>query len=230
MILKFTRFVERLTLRSCWTTDNIEVQIEVLKTEARRDSEPWLLKMTKVWVISVSDQKDYHCWISCLRLTFDLPTIITALLLHHTINFLNPTNTILSVLLNPRLQERLMQMKIIHLTNPHDCLPRKARRDAVHQTSTDAAEMVGHRMAALDFLDHGEFRDFVLSADIGQGFVFDDEVGGEHGGGDLAIVGAVADKLTMCEAVFLDEKERLGLTAATKLSPSSDNATWTAPQ
>lgn len=130
-----------------------------------------------------------------LQSTLDYSPIITLLLLHHPIDLLNPTNTILSILLNPRLQHRLMQMEIIHRTNPHDRLARKPPRDAIHQNPADAAEMVGHGVPALDLLDHGEFGDLVLPTDVGQGLVFDDEVGGEHGGGDFAVVGAVADEL-----------------------------------
>lgn len=54
--------------------------------------------------------------------------------------------------------------------------------------------MVLHRVARGDSLALGELGELVLAADVLDGGLVDDEVRGEHGCGDLAAVGAVADE------------------------------------
>lgn len=50
-------------------------------------------------------------------------------------------------------------------------------------------------MTGRDGVRFGKLCDFVLATDVGEGVVFEQEVGGEHGAGDFPIVGAVADEL-----------------------------------
>ena len=69
--------------------------------------------------------------------------------------------------------------------------------DPEHQTATDLAEVALHVVPGRDSLLHVVLGDLVLAADPLDGVVFDDEVGGEHGGGDFAVVGAVAYELGM---------------------------------
>lgn len=59
-----------------------------------------------------------------------------------------------------------MQMQIIHLPNPQNRFPGKARGDPIHQTPADAPEMVSHRATAHDCLAHCELSEFVLPVDV----------------------------------------------------------------
>ena len=88
-----------------------------------------------------------------------------------------------------------MQLEIIDLPEPQNGHSRKARRHPIHQTATDVAEVRSHRMARRDGVRFCELCDFLFAADVGEGVAFEQEVGGEHGAGDLSVVGAVADEL-----------------------------------
>ena len=88
-----------------------------------------------------------------------------------------------------------MLLEIINLPKPQNRHPRKTRRDSIHQTAADAAEVVCHGVARCNGVCLGEFCDFVLAADVAEGVAFEEEVGGEHGAGDFSVVGAVADEL-----------------------------------
>lgn len=50
-------------------------------------------------------------------------------------------------------------------------------------------------MTRRDGVRFGKLCDFVFATDVGEGVVFEEEVGGEHGAGDFAVIGAVADEL-----------------------------------
>ena len=87
-----------------------------------------------------------------------------------------------------------MQAEIVHGANAQDAAPRPARADAVHERAARGAEVVGHGVAGADGARLGEGREPVAAAQVREVGVGDGEVGGEHGGGDLVAVGAVADE------------------------------------
>lgn len=74
-----------------------------------------------------------------------------------------------------------MQRIIIHCPQSHHVHAWKASRDAIHQDTTGAAEMVLHSVACGDGVVLGEFGQVVLAADVLRGVLFDDEVGAECG-------------------------------------------------
>ena len=109
-----------------------------------------------------------------------MPTIIIIpLILLNTLPTLKPPHAILPKLLNPRLKLRLHQTKIIQRPNPRDRFTRKAARAPVHEGAADGAKVVAHVVAGLDGLVLGEFCEFVFAAEVAEGGVVDDEVGGE---------------------------------------------------
>lgn len=87
-----------------------------------------------------------------------------------------------------------MQTEVINGSDPGDAAARVAGADAVHERAALAAEVVRHLVAGGDGLARGVLLQLVLAAGVLHLAVLDDEVGGEHGGGDLATVGAVADE------------------------------------
>lgn len=116
------------------------------------------------------------------------------LLLLNPLRPLQPTNAVLRKNLHARLQRRLVQIKVIDRADSRDQHAREPRRNPVHQRAADRAEVVLHRVAAGDRLALRELRELVAAAHVLRRGVLDDEVGGEHRGGDLAAVGAVADE------------------------------------
>jgi hypothetical protein len=111
-----------------------------------------------------------------------------------TLNTIQPTHSVVAVDLVLRLEHRIMQIKIVDSADPRNQHPREAGRDAVHERAADGAEVVLHRVAALDRLALGELGELVAAAHVHRLGLLDDEVGGEHRGRDLAAVGAVADE------------------------------------
>lgn len=79
-----------------------------------------------------------------------------------------------------RLKDRLMQIEIVNSADPGDQRAWETRRDPVHQRAADGAEVVLHRVAALDGFVLREFRELVAAAHVRCFGLFDDEVGGEH--------------------------------------------------
>lgn len=108
--------------------------------------------------------------------------------LYRTLCALEPTNTILRILLKPGLQHGLMEIVIIHSSDPGHQETREARRDAVHQRAADGAKVVLHDIARLDGLALCELGELVAAANVGGLILANDEVGGEHGGSDFAAV------------------------------------------
>lgn len=105
-----------------------------------------------------------------------------------------PAHAILLKRLNPRLELRLLQLEIINRADSRNRHARVSTRSPVHQRSADGAEAVLHRVAGRDRLVLLEARELILAAQVFEVCVGDDEVGGEHGGGDLAAVSAVAEE------------------------------------
>lgn len=93
------------------------------------------------------------------------------------------------------LQQRLVFLEIVDLPDPQNRYARIAGRDAIHQTAANAAEVVGHGVAADDGVALGELGGLIFTSNVLERLVFDDEVRGEHRERDLAVVGAVADEL-----------------------------------
>ena len=94
-------------------------------------------------------------------------------------------------------------MEIVHGANAQDALPRRARTDTVHERAARGAKVIRHGIARGDGPRLTEGFQIVAAAQVPEVGVRDGEVGREHGGGDFAAVGAVAD-----EAV--DEARALG--------------------
>lgn len=87
-----------------------------------------------------------------------------------------------------------MQAEVVHRPNARNTLPRPPRAPSVHERAAHRAEVVGHGVAGGDGLVLAVLRELVLAAEVLHGVVGDDEVRREHGGSDLAAVGAVADE------------------------------------
>lgn len=93
---------------------------------------------------------------------------------------MEPSHAIFRILLNPRLQLRLVQIEIVHSPDPRYAHPRETRAAAVHKRAAFAAEVVCHGVARGDGFGLGELGEQVLAGEVREGAVFDDEVGGEH--------------------------------------------------
>ena len=118
----------------------------------------------------------------------------------HRLEFLSPFHPgkplypILGILLPPWPQLRLMQTEVVYRADAQDAHSREAFADPIHQRPAVRAEMVRHLVPTADGLRLREGLELVLPTQVLEVLVGDDEVGGEHGGGDLVAVGAVADE------------------------------------
>lgn len=110
--------------------------------------------------------------------------------LDHILHTRKPRNPILTILLNPRLQQRILNIKIVNSADPRDTQPRIAGADAIHERAAVGAEVVGHGVTASYSVASAVFGHFVLAADVDEGLIGDDEVGGECRGRDLMAVRA----------------------------------------
>jgi hypothetical protein len=104
-----------------------------------------------------------------------------------------PTDTVLDKDLTPRLQFRLVQMKIVHRANTQDTPSRERLTDTIHERAAGGAEIVGHQLARGDGARLGVSCQTVAAAEVGEMCVGDGEVRGEHRRRDFAAVSAVAD-------------------------------------
>ncbi len=111
-----------------------------------------------------------------------------------TLQATQPAHTVLGKLLHSGLQLGLGQVEIVHGADAQDACSREPRADAVHERPARGAEVVGHGSVQADAVVLAPGLEVVLAAQVLQVGVGDDEVGGEHGGGDFAAVGAVADE------------------------------------
>lgn len=87
-----------------------------------------------------------------------------------------PSHTVLGILLDSRLQLRLVELEVIDCANSHDALAGEAARCPPHESSTLGAEEVGHGVAGLNCLVLLEFGEEIFAAGVGDGGVVDDEV------------------------------------------------------
>lgn len=85
-------------------------------------------------------------------------------------------------------------MEIVNGADAQDAPPRVAGADAVHERAARGTEVVGHGVARGDGTRLAEGLQVVLAAEVLEVRVGDGEVGCEHGRGDFAAVGAVADE------------------------------------
>lgn len=97
-------------------------------------------------------------------------------------------------MLEPRLQLHLVQVEIVDSANAQDAMARERRTDTIHQGSACRAKVVGHQAARCDSFRLSKRLEVFLPAQVLQVSVGDGKVGCEHGRGDFATVGAVADK------------------------------------
>ncbi len=112
--------------------------------------------------------------------------------LFDALNGSQPTDTVLDKQLKPRLQLRLVQLEIVHGTKAQDTHSRGP--NTIHERAAGGAEIVGHQLARGDGARLAESRQVVAAADVGEMYVEDGEIRGEHRRRDLAAVGAVANK------------------------------------
>ena len=105
-----------------------------------------------------------------------------------------PAHTLLNKLLPLRSDFSLVQMEIVHGADAQDALSRPARADAVHERAARGAEVIGHGVARGDGTGLAKGLQVFAAAQVPEVSVRDGEVGREHGRGDFAAVGAVADE------------------------------------
>jgi len=122
---------------------------------------------------------------------------------------LQPLAPILLKRLHARLELGLLQGKVVDGADARDAHAGVAAAAAVHEGAADAAEAVFHVVARGDGVVLAEARELVFATGVLEGFVLDDEVGGEHACRDLAAVGAVADEgihqaVAFCRHFYLD--------------------------
>ena len=110
------------------------------------------------------------------------------------LNRTQPAYTALNELFDSGSQLCFMQMEIVYGANARDALLWVNRADTVHERTTRRTEIVGHGVARGDGARLAEGLQVVLAAYVLQMRVGDDEVGREHGCGDLMTVRAVADE------------------------------------
>lgn len=85
-------------------------------------------------------------------------------------------------------------MKIVHGANAQDTLIGESRADAVQERAARGTEIIGHVVARGDRVRLAEGFQIVAAADVLEVRVGDGKVGCEHGRGDFAAVGAIADE------------------------------------
>ena len=105
-----------------------------------------------------------------------------------------PAHAFLNKLLDLGFDLSLGQMEIVNGADAQDALARAAGADAVHERAARGAEVVGHGVARGDGPRLAKGLKVVAAAHVLEVRVGDGEVGCEHGGGDFAAVGAVADE------------------------------------
>lgn len=105
-----------------------------------------------------------------------------------------PLHAVLRVLLDPWLDLCLVQIEVVDRSYSHNELPWVPLTNTIQQSAASRAEVVLHRVARLNCLGLGEFGEKLLATNVLGRRLIDDEVGREHGGCDLAAVGAVADE------------------------------------
>lgn len=88
-----------------------------------------------------------------------------------------------------------MHLKVINEPDPQRQCARKARRGLRQQTAAYAPKGGNSRAAGRDCVGLCGLGDIAFAADVSDGGVFEEEVGGEHRVGDLAVIGAVADDI-----------------------------------
>lgn len=114
--------------------------------------------------------------------------------LHRAVDRTQPADAVLDIDLPFRLQLRLVQIEIVHRANAQYAPSRERLADAVHERAAGGAEVVGHALARRNSVRLGEGLHVVAAADMGEMRVSDSEIGGEHGGRDLAAIRTVTDK------------------------------------
>ncbi|KAK5709094.1 hypothetical protein LTR17_020093 [Elasticomyces elasticus] len=107
-----------------------------------------------------------------------------------SLNARPPAHAILREYLQLRLQLSLMQLVVVHGADPSNAHAWKSARSAVEEGTTGGAKEVGHRVARSNCLILAVLGELLLTFEVFERAVLDDEVGSEHGGGDLATVGA----------------------------------------
>jgi hypothetical protein len=96
-----------------------------------------------------------------------------------------PGRAVLRVLLDSGLQLGLVQVEVVYGADAHDAHAWKTRADAPHECAARGAEVVGHGVAGRDGLRLAIRGQVVATANILEIFILEDEVGREHGCGEL---------------------------------------------
>jgi len=102
------------------------------------------------------------------------------MLLLYALPALQPTHSILTKLLNPGLQLRLVQAEVIYSANSHYVLPGEPTADPVHKRPADTAEVILHCAARGDGIVLSKLGQFVFALEVFDRLVIDYEVAGEH--------------------------------------------------
>ena len=84
-----------------------------------------------------------------------------------------------------------MQREVVNSANTQDADAWQALTDAVHESSTITAEVVGHLLARGYRLILAICFEQLLSTQVLEVRIFNGEVAGEHGSRDLATVGTI---------------------------------------
>lgn len=102
------------------------------------------------------------------------------MLLLYALPSLQPTHSILTKLLNPGLQLRLVQTEVIYSADSHYILPWEPTADPVHKRPANTAEVVLHRAARGDGIVLSKLGHFIFALEMFDRFVVNYEVAGEH--------------------------------------------------
>ena len=93
---------------------------------------------------------------------------------------MQPAHTVLRELLDPWLELRLVQLKIVHCSDSQDALGRETTAAAIHERTANRAEGIFHNVARIDGLALCPARELVFAPHVVEGGIVDDEVGCEH--------------------------------------------------
>lgn len=105
-----------------------------------------------------------------------------------------PVDSVFDKDLDSGLQLALVQMKVINRSNSENALAGETLSDTVHERTANRAKVVRHPLAGSDRLVLLEDSQLVFATNVLQILIIDDEVGRKHRSGNLATVGAIADK------------------------------------
>jgi len=87
-----------------------------------------------------------------------------------------------------------MQREIVHGADPWDLPTWSPRTHTVHERATKRTEGISHCVSGCDCLVLSVFGEFILSTEMFETGILDNEIGCKHGRGDFTAVGTIADE------------------------------------